>query len=254
MAIWERFSGRVQDYVRYRPTYSAAAVQFLREEFRLPLSAVIADVGSGTGILTKQFLDLGFTVHAVEPGDEMRQVAEEILKGIPNFRSHKGDSTKTGLERASVDLITAAQAFHWFDLEPTRIEFRRILKANGGVALLWNERDKREGFGAEYEKFLSAHSVDYDQLHRGIAEVPIQSRMEILFAPAKPMFRAFANPQSLDWDGLWGRFRSTSYSPKEGDVRFEPARRALRELFERYQKNARVSFAMNTDVYFGRLT
>lgn len=254
MAIWERFSGRVQDYVRYRPIYSPAAIQFLREEFQLSLSSVIADVGSGTGILTKQLLDAGFKVHAVEPGAEMRSAAEQLLKGIPGFRSHDGSSMATGLDSGSLDLITAGQAFHWFDPEPTRKEFRRILKPGGGVALLWNEREERAGFNNDYEKFLSAYSIDYDQLGRGLDEFPMESRMQTLFGSVKPMFRAFANPQSLDWDGLWGRFRSTSYSPKESDPKYDPARRALRELFERHQKNGRVSIAMNSEVYFGRPT
>src|SRR3954468_20199343 len=135
-----RFSNRVADYVRYRPSYPPAVLDMLRREAGLEPKAVIADVGSGTGISAGLFLREGCTVFAVEPNNEMRHAAETLLKDHTSFHSVSGTAEATTLTEHSVDFVVAAQAFHWFNPKPTRAEFTRILKPGGWVVLMWNER------------------------------------------------------------------------------------------------------------------
>src|SRR4051812_14029321 len=130
----ERFSNRVANYVRYRPTYPPQVLQLFKEKMGLSHESIVADIGSGPGISARQFLENGNTVYCVEPNDAMRSAAEDVLKSFDGFRSVKGDSENTTLPDASVDFVTAAQAFHWFKPEPTKQEFRRILKPSGYVA------------------------------------------------------------------------------------------------------------------------
>ena len=124
----KRFSDRVADYVKYRPSYPHELIDFLESNAFLTESSVIADIGSGTGLLTKLFLDRGYEVYGIEPNKEMREAGEDFLKEYDKFRSVNGTSEKTTISDHSVDLITAGQAYHWFDIEKTAVEFKRILK------------------------------------------------------------------------------------------------------------------------------
>src|SRR3954470_12045227 len=115
-----RFSVRVADYVKYRPGYPPEVVGFLREEIGLAPSWVVADVGAGTGISAKVFLDAGCEVVGVEPNAEMRAAMVEVLVGNPKFRAVEGAAEGTNLPDGSADLVVCAQAFHWFEVEATR--------------------------------------------------------------------------------------------------------------------------------------
>jgi SAM-dependent methyltransferase len=247
--MWQKFSDRVSEYAQYRPTYAQSAVDFLKSEFHLPARAQIADVGAGTGIFSQQLLDAGFQVFAVEPGPEMRSEAEQALSRYALFRAVDGTASDTGLDPLSVELVTAAQAFHWFDAEGARREFKRILKPGGHVALLWNVRSEAPGFGEEYEKFLHVNSINYGDSSRGSITL---SRLNPFFG-RDPKMRKFANPQSLTWEALWGRYLSTSYSPRPDSPKFQPAQEALRKLFDRYQNGGAVSHDCETEVFFDTL-
>ncbi len=168
----ERFSNRVENYVKYRPGYPPEVLGLFRNEMGLTPDSVIADVGSGTGISSRLFLENGNEVFGVEPNDAMRAAAEEFLAAFPNFHSRNGTAENTGLPDASVDLVIAAQAFHWFDPEKTRTEFKRILKEDGFVALIWNERQlATTPFLREYEQFLLKFASDYTKVrHENIDE------------------------------------------------------------------------------------
>src|SRR5712691_7831802 len=140
----QRFSNRVADYVRYRPGYPPAVLDLLRTDCGLRPDHVVADIGSGTGILSKLFLENGNRVFGVEPNAEMRQAGEEYLASYDGFSSIEGSAESTTLADSSVDFITAAQAFHWFDPQAARREFARILKPGGWVVILWNDRRMEE--------------------------------------------------------------------------------------------------------------
>src|SRR3954471_5425717 len=110
-----RFSSRVGNYVRYRPSYPLAVLDLLKAECSLTERSVIADIASGTGIFTRMLLENGNRVLGVEPNGEMRLAAEEFLRSYSNFTSVAGSAESTSLADHSVDLVTAAQAAHWFD-------------------------------------------------------------------------------------------------------------------------------------------
>jgi SAM-dependent methyltransferase len=160
-----RFSDRVDNYVRYRPGYPAEALDILRAETGLTAESVVADVGSGTGILSELFLKHGNTVYGIEPNDDMRQAAERLLRGYPEFHSVAGSAEATTLPAAGVDFVVAGQAFHWFDRPRARAEFARILRPGGWVVLLWNARRvDATPFLRDYEALLQAYSIDYRQV------------------------------------------------------------------------------------------
>lgn len=137
----QRFSDRVENYVKYRPGYPLTAIDYLEKHANLQHRSTIADVGAGTGIFTSLLLDAGYKVFAVEPNQPMRKAAEELLGSNVNFISTDGTADATRLTTNSVDLIVCAQAFHWFNTPETVIEFQRILKPGGYVALIWNKRE-----------------------------------------------------------------------------------------------------------------
>src|SRR6185436_3876550 len=160
-----RFSKRVENYVQYRPGYPAGVIELLKSECGLTETSVIADVGSGTGILAELFLKNGNSVFAIEPNADMRQAAERLLKEYKHLMSIAATAEATTLETKSVHFITAAQAFHWFDRNCAKKEFARILKPGGWVALIWNERRlDSTAFLKAYEDLLLRYGTDYSQV------------------------------------------------------------------------------------------
>ena len=135
-----RFDGKSEIYAKARPKYAPELFVYLQNTLHIPAGSVFADIGSGTGIFTEQLLDCGYYVYAVEPGEDMRRKAEEKLSGNEHFTSIDGTASNTHLPNNSVDYITAAQAFHWFDAEAFREECRRILKPGGKVVIAYNSR------------------------------------------------------------------------------------------------------------------
>jgi len=244
-----RFSNRVQDYIRYRPGYPQAVMDCLRDEFGLRPQLVVADIGSGTGISAGLLLDNGHRVIAVEPNADMRAAAESQCGSNGLFQSVAAPAEATTLPDASVDWIVAAQAFHWFDVEKCRVEFRRILKHGGFVALLWNDRRNDTPFLEGYVALLKEYAIDYEAIDHRHAES--DGRIERLFAPREPVRRVFANHQDFDFDGLRGRVLSSSYMPTAEHPRFNEMIQALRDLYGRHQTGDRVRFAYDTKLFVG---
>jgi SAM-dependent methyltransferase len=245
-----RFSSRVENYVKYRPDYPDAVVTLLETEVGLSSSSPIADVGSGTGILTALLLQHGVTVYAVEPNDDMRMAAEQLLGGNPRFHSVAGTSESTGLPDDSVDGVTVAQAFHWFDQQKAVAEFKRITKPGGFVALIWNARMiDRSPFMREYERIVRTYGSEFTRLDKEL--VPLDTLRQ-LFGPSMAL-HVFPNYQELDWEGLRGRLLSASYMPLAGQDGFEPMLTELRTAFDRHQSDGRVRLEYDTQVYLVRL-
>lgn len=250
----ERFTSRVDNYVRYRPSYPAAVLDLLAQRCGLTAHSRVADMGSGTGILTRLLLQRGARVWGIEPNQAMRTAAEQLLVGEERFQSVAATAEASTLHADSIDLITAGQAFHWFDVPRARAEFARILVRGGWVALIWNEREKHaSAFLDEYERLLLRCSREYRQVSedRSRAENPETARH--LFGHA-PQVALFANPQRLSFEHLLGRLQSSSYSPQRGDPEYEPMTQGLREVFARHQHNGEVAFAYETRVYYGQLS
>jgi len=247
----ERFSSRVADYVRYRPSYPPAAISLLRNECGLGPNSSVADIGSGTGILTKLLLETGAVVFGVEPNAEMRAAGEEFLREYPRFQSIAGSAEATTLLDASAHLVTAGQAFHWFDPEMTRREWARVLKSGGWAVLTWNERAvDASPVMAEYEHLIERYGIDYSNVQHTYSE---NVGIGDFFAPSEVHTRDFPNRQDADWDGFKGRLMSSSYAPAADDSRHEPLMEGLRRIFSDHQKNGCVTFEYRTRVYWGHL-
>ena len=243
----QRFSNRVDDYVRGRPGYPSALADALHVTAGLMSHSVVADIGSGTGISTDLFLSLGCTVYAVEPNDAMRASAESRLAHAPAFHSVNGTAEATTLPAGSVDLVAAGQAFHWFDVTSTRREFARILRPGGCVALFWNvRRVSGSHFLESYEALLRQHGTDYLQV-RHQADPERAAR----FLGDRIRRQTFANEQVLDYDALVRRLLSSSYVPPLSDPRHVPMLDALRHLFDTYQQGGRVRMVYDTELYTG---
>lgn len=247
-----RFSSRVEDYIRYRPGYPPAVIETLAAACGLAPGWRVADIGSGTGLLTRLFLDLGCRVWGVEPNDAMRAAGERLLAAYPGFTSLAGSAEETGLPDASMDMVAAGQAFHWFDPQRARVEFLRILRPGGWAALVWNgRRPDSSPFMRDYEALLREFATDYREVnHRNVEE-------DLETIPAffgGPFHRArFDNRQQFDFAGLRGRLLSSSYAPEAGHPNHEPMLAALRRVFDAHQRDGRVSFEYDTQLYYGRL-
>ncbi len=245
-----RFTDRVDDYVKYRPGYPPEVIELLVRECSLGQACTVADVGSGTGIFAKLLLASGARVVAVEPNAAMRAAAERDLGGSVQFRSVDGSAEATGLEAASVDLVTAAQAFHWFHPVAARAEMTRILRAPGWVALVWNDR-AASPFNDDYEAMLDRYAPDYASVRE--RDRSPEPRMRAFFAPAQFRRALFPNVQVFDEEGLRGRLRSSSYAPRPGDPMHAPIYARLAELFAKHAKDGRLELTYETVVYWGRL-
>lgn len=247
----KRFSDRVADYVRYRPDYPMAMLEWLQHTYGVNPHWLVADIGAGTGISSKLFLDGGYRVIAVEPNEPMRKAAEQWLGDNERFRTIDGHATATGLDGASIDLVTVAQAFHWFDPAATRAEFQRILKPSGLAAIIWNSR-RLVGtpFLEGYEAPLKEYGTDYTSVAERYGDEP---QMRAWFDIGYLGMGRFDHGQLLDFDRLRGRLMSSSYAPRAGHPQHEPMMRALRGLFDRCAVDGRISFDYDTVIYVGTL-
>lgn len=246
-----RFSNRVADYVRYRPSYPEDLINTLATEAGLQSDSIVADVGSGTGISANLFLRFGCTVYGIEPNADMRAAAEARFQNQPRFHSRNATAESTSLFASSVDLVAAGQAFHWFDLPKTRTESVRILRPGGYVALFWNSRrTDSTPFLKAYEQLLHEFATDYEQINHTNIDTAVLSQF---FGDSPFETRSFPNSQEFNYEGLQGRLLSSSYAPAAGHPRHEPMLLALQQLFREHESHGQVRFDYDTELYFGQL-
>lgn len=245
----KRFSDRVRDYIKYRPDYPAEIISFLEEKIGFSKKWIVADIGSGTGILSRLFLKNNNKVYCVEPNKEMREAGEKEFGKYSNFISIDGKAESSKLYENSIDIITAGQAFHWFDLQETRKEFSRILKDDGYVVLIWNDRKTdADRFAKEYEKLVNDFGTDYKKVdHKNVTEEILRS-----FYKTYDM-KVFTNYQDLDYKGLRGRLGSSSYLPGNSHPDFNKMMKRAEEIFRNSQVNGLVRIKYNTKLYFGKI-
>jgi len=250
MKSTERFSSRVDAYQKYRPGYPQALLTEIQKQTGLESTAVVADIGSGTGIFTRQLLQAGYEVYAVEPNREMRAAAKAGLSTEPRFKSIDASAENTLLATASIDLITAAQAFHWFNTEPAKQEFRRILRADGKLALIWNKRKISQPFQQTYDAILRELAPEYGKVnHMNLTATDI----ERFFATGSMQRFVFDNNQRLDFAALMGRLKSSSYCPEEKSPQFIPLATELLSLFDQHAIDGAIDLEYDTELYLGRI-
>jgi SAM-dependent methyltransferase len=244
-----RFSGRAQAYATGRPGYPAQIAEHLARELDLAQGAVIADLGSGTGLSSSIFLQAGFEVIGVEPNASMRVEAEQALSKVPGFRSVAGSAHATTLGDASVDCVIAAQAFHWFDLNACRAEALRILRHPPRAALIWNVRREDDSeFARGYEQLLVEFGREYPQIRERHTD---EDSIGAFFGGPHWRRSVFENRTELDFELLEARVNSTSYLPAPDQSEYPPMMRALRQLFDATQRNGRVVMQYDARVYLG---
>ena len=248
-----RFTDRVDDYVRYRPSYPTEVVRELEVEAGIRAGQTrVVDIGCGTGISSQLFLAQGYSVIGVEPNDEMRKAARQLLSDYPQFQLVDGTAEYTKLPDSSADLAVAAQSFHWFDHNAARKEIRRTLTPTGFVVLLWNERQvEASPFLRAYEEILLRYATDYRQVdHRNVGE----ERIARFFGSRDYTCRRFSNHQDLDLEALLGRARSSSYVPNRGHPDHGFVMQALRSAFAEHAQNGTVRIEYETMLYFCALS
>ncbi len=244
-----RFSNRVENYIKYRPGYPAEIINFLKLELKLLSSDIIADIGSGTGISSELFLKNGNKVIGIEPNDEMRLAGENLLRKYSDFTSIIGTAEATGLSNHSIDFIVSGQAFHWFNPEKTKTEFKRILKPEGVSILLWNSRKlDSTPFLVAYEDLLNKYATDYKEIYHRNSFQDLNSFFENGYQQ-----KTFENYQLFNYHSLKGRLLSSSYVPLEGDENYEKMLVGLKEIFEEFKTDELVKFEYLTEVYYGKV-
>lgn len=250
----QRFSDRVANYVRYRPTYPVAVIEALTQHIGLTPDHVIADIGAGTGISTELFLKNGNEVYAVEPNDAMREAAEVQLSEYPGFHAVAATAEATTLPDHAIDVVIAGQAFHWFDQEKAKNEFGRILRPDGWVALFWNDRKTdTTPFLRAYEQLLLDYGTDYTAInHRNITDSH-EAKFTQFFRDGTYQNVSFPNSQYFDYEEVKGRLLSSSYAPNESHPNHYPMLNTLQQIFDEHQENGQVVFEYNTEVFFGRV-
>jgi ubiquinone/menaquinone biosynthesis C-methylase UbiE len=244
-----RFSNRVDNYIKYRPTYPKNFISFLFDQVVINENSTVADIGSGTGILTELLIDRVKTIYAVEPNKEMRNAAEKLLHGKKNFISINGTAENTLLNDNSIDYITAAQAFHWFDIEKTIQEFNRVIKPGGNLILAWNKRINETDFLKRYEEILMLYANDYNEVnHNNLTD----DQLSNCFSKMNKAY--FDNYQDFDFNGLIGRVLSSSYCPLPGTEKYSIMEKELNAAFNKYSKNNLIRFSYKTEVLWGNIS
>ncbi len=211
----KRFSDRVENYIKYRPSYPKKIIHLLEENCGFNKDKVVADIGAGTGILTKLFLDNDNQVFGVEPNKEMREAAERLLQEYTNFTSIDASAENTELKPNLMDFVVAGQSFHWFEIEKVKEEFKRILNPEGWIVLIWNVRKTNQsGFMKAYENLLLNHALEYQTVSHKNISIDIIGNF---FKPGSFKLETYVNDGIFNFEGLKGRLLSSSFAPKENE-------------------------------------
>ncbi|MBO6299227.1 MAG: class I SAM-dependent methyltransferase [Lachnospiraceae bacterium] len=250
MDVKENFSGRAADYTTGRPGYAKELIDCFYNEYGITDTSVIADIGSGTGKFAKHLLQRGSVVYCVEPNDDMRQTAEKELNICNGFRSVQGDAENTTLSDHSVDFITTAQAFHWFDAEKFRWECMRILRDNGKVFLIWNVRDIEDLINRELFSTFALYCPDFHGFSGGITKD--DPRIKDFFR-GQYEYVQFDQPLRLDYETYIARCLSGSYSIKENDKEYDHYKTSLDDIFNKYSDQGMVTIGNHSVAYIGSM-
>lgn len=242
----KRFDGKGELYAKARPKYAEELFDYLKNTFNINSGSVFADIGSGTGIFSEQLINCGYTVYAIEPNEDMRKKAEEKLGGCENFHTVNGTDKNTSLPEFSVDYITAAQAFHWFDVSAFKKECRRILKPGGKVMLIYNSRDTEAECTKALAKIRRKYNPDFHGFSNGISDDACKAFFDYQCDVLK-----WDNSLTYNRQGYVDRLLSSSYSLNESDSKYEEYIADIYTLFEHFSTGGKITVPTNTVMYYG---
>lgn len=246
------FTGKANNYAKYRPTYSREFIEYLYSDVGFKKESVIADIGSGTGILSELLLERSETVYCIEPNDDMMSIAKNVLENYKGFKPINAPAENTTLVNNSIDFITVAQAFHWFDTDQFKHECIKILKERGKVILIWNRMDMQTDIVLENEKINRELGSNFKGFHNGIN--PDDNRaLGTFFKNGKYERRQFDNDLIFAMDNFIGRNISSSHAPKEGDENYNSYISALKSLFDAYSVDDLLCIKNYTICYIGEV-
>lgn len=246
MSHKNRFDGKGDIYAKARPKYASALFEHMQNDLSISAGSIFADIGSGTGIFSEQLLNCGYTVYAVEPNEDMRSKAEEKLVDHSRFHSVNGVDSDTALSDNSVEHITVAQAFHWFDAAAFRRECNRILKPGGKVFIVYNSRDE----DVPCTKALAELRRKYNPEFRGFSNGISDNACRAFFDSGCDVLK-WDNSLTYDREGYINRLLSSSYSLKSDDPRFEEYLADINKLFDRFAVDGFITVPTSTVAYIG---
>jgi SAM-dependent methyltransferase len=247
--VTEIFSRKVADYVASRPDYPNALFDALADICKLTNNSIIADIGAGTGLLTQGLLARGYQAIAIEPNDSMRQAADHLLGSNSKYRSASGSAEAIPLQSSSVDLITAAQAFHWFEIEKARTECLRVLSPTGQVALIWNDRVLEDSLHDALDEIFT----EFGGVKRQ-ALVAYEERRDLskFFGTAIPLELSWPHEHIVSEEGLTSLVFSRSYMPDRATLLGKKIRKRIAEIFSRNCIREQITIRYMTVAIIGR--
>ncbi|MGE5221996.1 MAG: class I SAM-dependent methyltransferase [Omnitrophica WOR_2 bacterium] len=241
------FADKAEYYARYRWDYARPAIDLIFEKAGLSRLSVVADIGAGTGILTRHFVSRVGRVYAIEPEPEMRMIAEGLFENEPSFTSLGTTAEATGLPDASVDFIAVGQAIHWFNPQSARGEFLRILKPGGWLAILWNE-DATPGL----DEALRTVCIPENGWQ------PAKNRQEVVpldyyYPEHGHQIYSYSQMIREPWGVFIGALVSDSHAPNSGDALYSRFEAAAREVFERFNTGGFLQVSCRTELCLGQV-
>ncbi len=245
------FAGRAEIYARFGLAYPSCCAKFLIDKAGLRPSSLVADIGAGTGIFTRTLLTENLRVIAIEPNEEMRAEADYLLSGDHRYTSRAGWAENTGLPGASVDLVTAAQAFPWLEKPGFRKECRRILRGNGYVAVLWHHRETDNDLVRDHDAVCQQLCPRYRGPEAGWRES--LEEFGSFFRDGAYGRATFRNDIDRDWPAYLGANLTSTYTPRPEEPQHDAFVEALQALFDRHQTNGVLRVPTVTQCCLGRV-
>lgn len=247
----EKFTGKAQVYAQFRPSYPNSLIEYLFNELKFTKNSIVADIGAGTGKLSKLLLNAGLNVTCVEPNENMRQISIELLSSFENFVSVKAPAENTTLKSQSIDFITVAQAFHWFDQVEFKKECQRILKPSGKVVLIWNSRIPDCPISSEIYQIRQNLSDEFKGFSGGM--VVENKTFKSFFKNEKLNYAEFENSQTFDKEGFVGFNLSSSHAPKVESPFYQQFVNEISNLFDKRSTNGTITYPQLTKIYCGEV-
>lgn len=248
----DKFNHLADIYEKYRPSYPQKYVEDIIEKCHLNFESLVADIGAGTGILTRQLLHNNLKVVGVEPNPDMRKVLKK-LETNKNFRAIEGTAEHTNLENNSIDLVVVAQAFHWFDKEKFKEECKRILKPNGSVWILWNQLDENEEIVKEQKRIDDQYTNRFQEVNGILSATKKEEKIQGFFKDNRYETKVVDNPLENNKERFIGSNLSKSYSLKKEDRNYNNYIKAFGEVFDKYSENGMVIIPNKTYGYLGKV-